>query len=75
MKAIYWNVKGLENTPIKLSFKKLQIDHKPEFCFISEPRMDHNVFLKDWLNMLNLLCFVVIQRNNLLPNLWRCCSK
>jgi hypothetical protein len=70
MKYIFWNVRGIANSPTKLALKRLLIAYKPEFCFISEPWMKFTDFPPNWFSRLNLKQFAVNNRSNLLPNLW-----
>jgi hypothetical protein len=74
MKCIFWNVRGLANSPTKLALKRLIVTYKPDFCIIAEPWMYFDKFPKTWLSRLNLKLFAVNNRNNLLPNLWCFCS-
>lgn len=34
---IFWNTRGLANSPTKLVLKKLILKHKPSFMFLVEP--------------------------------------
>jgi hypothetical protein len=73
MKCIFWNIRGLANSPSKLALKRLILKNKPSFVFIAEPWMDVNSFPQTWLRRLNLKVFAVNNRGNLLPNLWCLC--
>jgi exonuclease III len=46
MKILYWNVRGLANSPTRLALKNLLIAHKPDIVVISEPWMDFDLFPK-----------------------------
>jgi len=74
MKIIYWNIRGLANSPSKLALHRLISLHKPDFIFIVEPWMDFNNFPPAWLNRLGIKLFTCNHRENLLPNLWCVCS-
>jgi hypothetical protein len=70
MKCLYWNVRGLANSPTKLALKNLITINKPDFSFISEPWMNLSRISQSWWNRLGLKVFAVNSRNNLLPNMW-----
>lgn len=74
MKCLYWNARGLANTPSRLALKNLILQHNPDFVFISEPWMDSSDLPRRWLLNLNLKIFAVNNRHNLLPNLWCLCK-
>jgi hypothetical protein len=74
MKSLYWNTRGLANSPTRLALKKLINQHKPDFVFISEPWMSFDDFPSRWLVNLNLKLFAMNTRPNLLPNLWCFCK-
>jgi hypothetical protein len=74
MKVLYWNIRGIANAPSRLALQRLILIHKPEFVFISEPWMDYSNFPANWLHRLGLKIFSSNVRENLLPNLWCCCS-
>ncbi|XP_058776647.1 uncharacterized protein LOC131650967 [Vicia villosa] len=73
MKCLYWNVRGIANSPTKLALKRLIRVNKPDFVFISEPWMDVKDFPFRWLQRLGLKLFAVNNRDGLDPNLWCCC--
>jgi len=74
MKYIFWNARGLANSPSRLALKRLILLHMPDFIFISEPWMDFNDFPRNWFTRLHFKLFAVNNRNNLLPNLWCFCN-
>jgi len=74
MKTLFWNIRGVANSPSKLALKRLIIVNKPDFVFIAEPWMTYDRFPSRWLNRLGLKLFSVNNRDNLNPNLWCICS-
>ena len=74
MKYIFWNVRGLANTPSRLALQRLISQNNPDFVFISEPWMDFNDVPSRWLLNLNVKLFAVNNRVNLLPNIWCLCK-
>lgn len=74
MKVLYWNIRGVANSPSRLALKRLILVNKPDLVLIAEPWMDANKFPTLWLNRLGLKIFSCNQRENLLPNLWRLCT-
>jgi exonuclease III len=74
MKILYWNVRGLANSPTRLALKNLLIAHKPDIVVISEPWMDFDLFPKRWLAIMNFKLFAVNTRVNKLPNIWCFCK-
>jgi len=74
MRCIYWNLRGIANSPTKLSLKRLLNIYKPEFCFIAEPWMSLSNFPNKWFTRRNLKVFAVNARPNMLPSLWCICS-
>lgn len=75
MKAIYWNARGLANTPTKLVLKRMLSEYSPDFCFLSEPWLNMQKFPIRWFNRLNFKLFATNTRHNNDPNLWCLCSK
>jgi hypothetical protein len=71
---MYWNLRGLANSPTRLALKRLILLHKPDFILISEPWMLIEDLPRRWLSNLQLKAFAVNTRINLLPNLWCICS-
>jgi hypothetical protein len=74
MKCLYWNVRGLANSPSKLALKNLILENRPDLCFIAEPWINVDRLSVSWLNRVGLKVFAVNNRGNLLPNLWCLCS-
>jgi hypothetical protein len=74
MKCIFWNVRGLANSPTKLALKKLILDNKPVLCFVSEPWISVDRISISWLNRVGMKIIAVNNRGSLLPNLWCLCS-
>jgi hypothetical protein len=74
MKCIFWNLRGLANSPTRLALKRFIIQHNPDFVLISEPWMDFDQLPRRWLVNLHLKLFAMNSRNNLLPNLWCLCK-
>jgi len=74
MKCLYWNLRGIANSPTSLALKKLLVSNKPDFFFISEPWLDISKFSTFWLHKLGYKLFCVNNRGNLTPNLWCFCS-
>lgn len=68
--VLYWNLRGLANSPTKLALKNLLVKFKPGLCFIAEPWMSVSHLSQRWLHNLNPKVFAVNTRNNLNPNLW-----
>ncbi|KAK2445365.1 hypothetical protein QL285_016305 [Trifolium repens] len=73
MKCIYWNTRGLANSPTRLALKKFVNQHKPDII-LSEPWMNVNDLPRRWLISLNLKVFALNSRPNLLPNIWCLCK-
>ena len=73
MKCIYWNARGLANSPTRLVLKRFILQHRPDIILLSEPWMDFADFPKRWLINLNLKFFASNSRQNMLPNLWCLC--
>jgi hypothetical protein len=75
MKCLYWNVRGLANSPTRLALKRLVINNSPDIIIIAEPWMKFQSFLAFWLDRLNLKLFAMNNRGHLDPNLWCICRK
>lgn len=73
MKCLYWNMRGITNSPTKLALKRTLTVHKPDVLFIAEPWMSFNDFPPRWLSRLGLKMFVINTRIDLEPNLWCFC--
>jgi len=74
MKILFWNVRGIANSPSKLALKRLLKHNKPNFLFIVESWISYDTFPQRWLARLGLKLFAVNNRNNIIPNLWCICS-
>jgi exonuclease III len=74
MKCIFWNTRGLANSPTRLALKNIITHHKPDIILLSEPWMDLAYLPRRWLVNLNLKCFASNTRHNALPNLWCLCK-
>jgi len=74
MKILFWNVRGLANSPSKLALKRLLKQNKPTFLLIAEPWISYDSFPQRWLARLGFKLFAVNDRSNMLPNLWCICS-
>lgn len=68
MKCLFWNVRGLANSPLAL--KRLITVNKPSFVLIVEPWMHYKSFPTRWLARYDLKLFDVDDRDSLAPNLW-----
>jgi len=75
MKSLFWNLRGLANSPTRMALKRFMLVHKPEFCFISEPWMHIDNFPRGWFDRNGYKLFSMNDRNDLLPNLWCICTK
>jgi len=74
MKCLYWNLRGLANSPTKLALQKMFVKFKPDLCLVSEPWMLISNLSHKWLRNLGLKGFTVNNRNNRIQNLWCLCS-
>jgi len=54
--------------------KKLILQNKPDFVFVSEPWINFDDFPRKWLINLNLKLFAMNTRPNISPNLWCICK-
>lgn len=73
MKCLYWNIRGLANSPSRLALKNLITAHKPHIVIISEPWLLFEHFPRHWFHRLRFKLFALNTRNNLDPNLWCLC--
>jgi hypothetical protein len=69
MKLLYWNLRGIANTPTRLALQRLLLLHKPDLLFIAEPWMDFGDFPPSWFRRLGFKLFSFNDRGNLKPNL------
>ncbi|GAU46322.1 hypothetical protein TSUD_401930 [Trifolium subterraneum] len=74
MKCIFWNSRGLANSPTRLALKKFITQHNPDIVLLSEPWMNFDDLPRRWLVSLNLKLFAMNNRLNRLPNLWCLCK-
>lgn len=74
MNCLFWNARGIVNSPTKTDLKRLIISYKPQFFFIVEPWMDYNLFPQSRLNKLNLKFYVANDRSDLNSNRWCLCD-
>jgi exonuclease III len=74
MKCIFWNARGLANSPTRLALKNLISQHKPDIVLLSEPWLHFDDFPRRWLVNLNFKLFAMNTRTNLLPNIWCLCK-
>ena len=72
---MFWNLRGIANSPTKLALKKLLVIHKPDMFFLSEPWIDISKFSLFWLHKLGYKLFSVNNRGTLSPNLWCFCTR
>jgi hypothetical protein len=73
MKCIYWNIRGLANSPSRLALQNLILQHKPHIIIISEPWLLFEHFPRHWFTRLHFKLFALNHRNHLDPNLWCLC--
>jgi hypothetical protein len=74
MKGLFWNLRGLANSPTRLALKRLVLKYKPDFLLLAEPWMDFQKFLANWLHIPGFKLFALNDRQDLLPNLWSICK-
>jgi exonuclease III len=74
MKCLFWNIRGIANTPSKLALKRFINVHNPDIVVIVEPWMDFTAFPRRWLQRLGLKLFCLNERDNLIPNIWCICK-
>jgi len=74
MKSLFWNVRGLANSPSRLALKRFLCVNKPDFCFISEPWMEFESLPRGWFANLGYKLFAMNNRDTLQPNLWCLCT-
>ena len=73
MKILFWNIRGIANTPSRLALKRLIILNNPDFIFIAEPWISYDRFPQTWFLRLGFKLFACNTRQNNLPNLWCLC--
>lgn len=69
MKSLFWNLRGLANSPARLALKRFLLLYKPDFCFVSEPWLNIDNFPRGWFDRIGYKLFAMNDRNDLLPNL------
>jgi len=74
MKILYWNVRGIANSPTKLAIKRLITQNKPDILVIAEPWIEFSNFPVRWLARQDLKLFATNNRNGQIPNLWCICK-
>lgn len=74
MKCLYWNIRGIVNSPTRLALQRILLQQKPDFLLIAEPMMNLNHFPLSWLFRLGFKLFAQNNRPTHLPNLWCFCS-
>jgi len=74
MKVLFWNLRGLANSPTRLALKNIIETNKPDFVLLAELYIDFNKFPPKWLQRLWLKLFAINNRQNLLLNLWYICG-
>jgi len=74
MNILYWNIRGIANTPSRLALQRLILVNKPDFIFIAEPWINYDRFPQNWFHRLGYKLFACNTRHNNFPNLWCICS-
>jgi len=74
MKVLYWNIRGIANSPSRLALQNLILSHKPDIIFVSEPWISYHNFPHSWFHRLGFKIFSFNSRENLPPNLWCICA-
>lgn len=74
MKVIFWNIRGIANTPSRLALKRLILLNNPDFIFIAEPWINYDSFPQTWFSRLGFKLFACNSRQNNHPNLWCLCT-
>jgi hypothetical protein len=74
MKCLFWNIRGIANTPSKLALRRLVNVHNPDIVILAEPWMEFSTFPRRWLQRLGLKLFCMNDRDNLIPNIWCICK-
>jgi exonuclease III len=73
MKILYWNIRGIANTPSKLALRNIISSNNPDVILLAEPWMNFIAFPRWWLQRLGLKLFALNARDNLLSNIWCIC--
>jgi len=74
MNFLYWNIRGISNTPSRLALRRLISKNKPDFIFLAEPWMKYEDFPANWFSRLGFKLFSMNHREKNIPNLWCFCS-
>jgi hypothetical protein len=74
MKCVFWNIRGLANSPSRLALKRIISTNQPDIILIVEPWMSSHDLPVSWLARQGLKIFAVNNRDSLRPNLWCICS-
>jgi hypothetical protein len=74
MKTLFWNIRGIANTPSRVALKRLILSNQHDFIFLAEPWLSYDRFPQNWLRRLGLKLFACNSRHNNIPNLWCICS-
>lgn len=74
MKFVFWNIRGITNSPSRLALKRIILSQRPDIILIAEPMMNFDHFRATWLQRLGLKLFDFNVRNNNLPNIWCICN-
>ncbi|GAU50480.1 hypothetical protein TSUD_409650 [Trifolium subterraneum] len=74
MKILYWNIRGVANSPSRLALKRLVVNNNPDFVFIAEPWMNFSDLPRGWLARMGLKMFGSNDRGQRQSNLWCFCK-
>lgn len=73
MNCLYWNIRGIANSPSRLALKNHITSQRPHFIFIAEPWILFEQFPRNWFQRLHYKIFATNTKHNLIPNLWCLC--
>lgn len=74
MKALYWNARGMGNSPTRRVLKRFVRLHKPAMICISEPFIPLSAITSSFWRSLNLFPIATNDRGSSRPNLWLLCD-
>lgn len=74
MKLIYWNIRGLANSPSRQACRNFCNSHKPDFLFLTEPWINFDQVPISFWKSLKLKPFIFNDRGSQIPNLWGLCA-
>lgn len=74
MKILFWNIRGIANTPSRLALNRIILVNKPDFIFLAELWISYDRFLQTWFRRLGFKLFACNIRQNNHPNLWCLCT-